>query len=347
MNRLEHLQKTLHQNMLDNFMLEDVEFVLLDYNSTDGLEDWVKNNMQGYIKSGILTYYKTLTPTSYYRSHSRNMAFKLADAELVCNLDADNFLGKGFASFMMDAFINKHKILYTSHLNKRDIGGRICFRKKDFIEIRGYNEMFKSYGLEDIELIFRFHKNGYIQEIFYNPEFYEAIHHSHEKRFSEESFSKDIYKIFISYQTPFITKFLILKTGNSFEKGTFIDNYHLNIRFLESTDDFYTKLFDERSKIVIKNWEQGKWDDTEKKINLDTQECFFKENKTLKNPYNIYYEIEEDHIKLLFLMTLSEAKNYSDYATCIEQNGNTVNPDGFGKGIVYKNFNYDNAIKID
>lgn len=59
MNRLSHLQETLPKNIHDNYLLGDVEFVLLDYNSSDGLESWVKNDMKKYIDLGILSYYKT------------------------------------------------------------------------------------------------------------------------------------------------------------------------------------------------------------------------------------------------------------------------------------------------
>ena len=35
MNRLKHLQETLEKNILDNFLVDEVEFVVLDYNSQD------------------------------------------------------------------------------------------------------------------------------------------------------------------------------------------------------------------------------------------------------------------------------------------------------------------------
>ena len=42
MNRLEYLRKTLERNILDNLLEGQVEFVLLDYHSTDGLPEWVR-----------------------------------------------------------------------------------------------------------------------------------------------------------------------------------------------------------------------------------------------------------------------------------------------------------------
>lgn len=101
MNRLKHLQETLEKNILDNFLVDEVEFVVLDYNSQDGLEEWIAQSMMKYIEMGILVYYRTTEPAYYRRSHSRNMVFRLAEGEVVCNLDADNYLGRGFAEFML------------------------------------------------------------------------------------------------------------------------------------------------------------------------------------------------------------------------------------------------------
>ena len=113
MNRLKHLQETLEKNILDNFLVDEVEFVVLDYNSQDGLEEWIARSMMKYIEMGILVYYRTTEPVHYLRSHSRNMVFRLAEGKIVCNLDADNYLGKGFAEFMLKEFQEKKKIFYT------------------------------------------------------------------------------------------------------------------------------------------------------------------------------------------------------------------------------------------
>ena len=56
MNRLYHLKETLIKNIEDNISYEKLEFILLDYNSTDGLEDWVKSNMKDYIEKDSLKY---------------------------------------------------------------------------------------------------------------------------------------------------------------------------------------------------------------------------------------------------------------------------------------------------
>jgi len=76
MNRMHHLRQTLEKNIQDNHLPDRVEFIVLDYNSQDDLEQWLRQNMKSYINTGILVYYKTFEPEYYLRSHSRNMAFR-------------------------------------------------------------------------------------------------------------------------------------------------------------------------------------------------------------------------------------------------------------------------------
>ena len=90
MNRLYHLKQTLPRSIKDNMDYPNVEFVLLDYNSEDGLENWVNTEMSDYIDSGVLVYYKTEEPEHFHRSHSRNVMFKLASGDILINLDADH-----------------------------------------------------------------------------------------------------------------------------------------------------------------------------------------------------------------------------------------------------------------
>ena len=229
MNRVEHIKSTLYKNIQDNYLLGDVEFVLLDYNSSDGLSEWIEKNFSEYIRDGILTYYKTFTPKTYDRSHSRNMAFKLANAQLVCNLDADNFLGEGFASFLIEEFKQKENIFYTSNHHLRDVIGRVCMRKKDFLQVRGYNEIFRGYGFEDVELIVRLGRSGLKHKIFNNLQYYGAIQHPHEYRLSHENAEKSLVKVFLSYISPVKTRFIVLKSDNRYESGILIDSRSLII----------------------------------------------------------------------------------------------------------------------
>jgi len=171
MNRRHHLEKTLKKNIQDNYLPGNVEFVLLDYNSSDHLEEWVNEEMGNYITSGLLVYYKTKTPVYYHRSHSRNMVFRLAKGDILCNLDADNFLGEGFALNMIDEFSRNSNIFYTSDLSLNDIFGRVVMLSEDFFSIRGYNELLEGYGFEDVDLYVRL-LNRELKHMIFTHSFY-------------------------------------------------------------------------------------------------------------------------------------------------------------------------------
>lgn len=218
MNRLHHIKQTLQQNIHDNFLSEQVEFNLLDYNSTDGLERWVKQQGELF-DTGIFNYYKTITPTYYHRTHSRNMAFRLSTGDIVCNLDADNYLGEGFAAYILNLFcMSDEKVFYTPRYSERDVIGRLCLWRKHFLSVNGYNEALPGYGLEDIELYYRLWKSGIEQEFISENRFCKAIHHSHEERVSQEYMGRHIIEMYLFYINPYQTQVLLRYQDGSYSK---------------------------------------------------------------------------------------------------------------------------------
>ena len=53
LNRLHQVKKTLEINLSNNDP-KYCEFILIDFNSTDGLKDYIYNNFQNELKSGYL-----------------------------------------------------------------------------------------------------------------------------------------------------------------------------------------------------------------------------------------------------------------------------------------------------
>lgn len=342
------MQATLEKNILDNFLIDNVEFVVLDYNSQDGLSDWIHDYMGKYIKMGILVYYKTIEPIHYLRSHSRNMAFLLAKGDIVCNLDADNYLGKGFAQFMLEAFYNEQHIFYTSDLHSGDAFGRVCLTKEDFISVRGYNESLIGYGVEDAELFNRLINKGLKQKIFNQPEFYNVITHSDEDRISHEPQFIGLHKVFLNYINPYTTRILLLYKCHRCESGIIVNNIELNYNLLNRTKGVMYSM-DEREKVIIKgNWEKGEWKDTKQNIILtfnDGRILLNKGDKGLYTKRKIYYEIVNPTLIVTIILVVTSALNFMKAQKAIRDN-ESINPNGFGKGNVYKNFDFNNLIQL-
>ena len=344
MNRLHHLQQTLEQNIQDNYLPEDVEFILLDYNSKDGLEQWVNQTMMQHIESGILAYYKTMEPEYYFRSHSRNMTFRLANAGLLCNLDADNFLGKGFASFMMEEFSMQERIFYTSDESAHDTFGRICVTQNDYLSVKGYNESLQGYGYEDIDLFSRLKKNGLTRKYFTNPEFYHSILHSKAERVTNEYMIKNIESLFITYINSYLSGILLLYKNHTFHHYTLVDTPHLYCLPSFLRPDYYVE---ERNDVTLKeDYQKGDWKEENNEIILVQNQnslIFPKDETEIYYQDHNYYRISDKELEIELVILLTDAINRRSAQKQLNEN-QVVNPDGFGKGVVYKNFDKETKI---
>ena len=155
MNRLGDIKRTLPANMKHNEAYPGVEFVILDYNSTDGLGAYIRSHFDRHIKRGLLSYYRTEEPKYFDMSHSRNIAFKVARGEIVNNVDADSYTRKGFAA-MINKLANHcpKKAMFAK--SRQLLRGRLGFYKKDFVELLGgYDESLRFYGHDDQDLMTR------------------------------------------------------------------------------------------------------------------------------------------------------------------------------------------------
>ena len=75
-NRLHQIRQTLRKNLSDNIMHQDfIEFILVDFSSTDGLFDWIISNFQSEMTSGYLKYYYTEALPYWHASIANDHAF--------------------------------------------------------------------------------------------------------------------------------------------------------------------------------------------------------------------------------------------------------------------------------
>lgn len=168
MGRLKYLQQTLPFNIERNKEYSNLEFVILNYNSKDDMEEWMKRNMMKYIETGKVVYYKTTEPEYYSMTHSRNVAFKVSTGDIINNVDADNFtyndeykIQECWASYL-NKIANQfdENILFAK--GKQLLRGRIGFYKKDFLKLGGYDEDLEGYGYDDHDIAVRAKEMGFV-----------------------------------------------------------------------------------------------------------------------------------------------------------------------------------------
>lgn len=360
-NRSSHYKQTILQNIQDNLQNGNVEFILLDYNSGDDLEEWVKLNLSDYIEKGILTYYKTFEPQYFNRSHSRNMAFRLAKGDLICNVDADNYTGYLFSSYLNEQFILHNNVFFCAggdddNIACSDIGGRICMHNEVFQQIGGYDEAMVNYGLEDFDLINRMKMAGVNKMIIESTNFLDTIKHNTKDRIIEEFPYKNFKKLLISYLSPSSSKLLLIFLDNTFAMATMtykttIDSTNKNERFNSAT----------RAAISIPgaDWIIGTVKgDSEGIAQLAVSNSSASYNLRqigIKDELYLVEDIDQNHFYVMKdtklieqgILFYSETYNRNKMEQNILQKVIKPNNGPIGCGTVYKNFDYNTPIILE
>ena len=158
--RLWQLEQTLSKNivMLD----DDCEIVLLDYQSEDGLKDYIFNNFSEYL-GNKLKYYCMEENYNFTMSYAKNVVHKLASGEILFNLDADNLIHETLINELRE--LKDHHILipkFSSHLLNEGSYGRLGYTRKAFYSLDGYNENIIGMKADDGDLVGRALKKDFL-----------------------------------------------------------------------------------------------------------------------------------------------------------------------------------------
>lgn len=189
--RTQHLALTLPQNLKDNPLSK---VILVDYGDRDGLRQYLQENHKGDMESGQLAVYNLMTEGPFKMAHAKNLAHRLAileGADILVNMDADNYAGEGFADYVYnfmsdrpDAFMWSRMIKNGDGRLPRGISGRIAVTSSQFLNVGGYDERFDTWSPDDKDFHGRLRRLGYSgAEI--DPRFLSAIPHNDKIRFKD------------------------------------------------------------------------------------------------------------------------------------------------------------------
>ncbi len=358
MNRLHHLQQTFLRNIQDNADYQDLQFILLDYNSQDGMDLWAKENLLDHIADGRVVYYKTFEPQAFSHSHAKNLAFRLADGDIVCNINADHFTGEGFGRYVNDTFTIDEDIVLTpidfhktkkSFTPSKDVFGKVCVKKSNFLKVKGFDERMSNYGYEDYDFINRLEMLKVKRVIIEDLSFLKFITHDDEERYAMQKAANNIHAIYIQHCSPALSKIILLYKDNWFEMGALVDNRSVDA-------DKYIYAYKSRNVKYESGengtpWVKGHW-----KNDRDNLSIVFTEQSGNSFQVNIIVDNDQCILK-------NESKGMQFHRLSNESIGNyisgishtfpnrlimeenlkekivEVNPDGFGNALVFKNFN--------
>jgi len=360
-NRAYHYKQTILKNIDDHKNEANVEFVLLDYNSEDDLELWVQNNLSEHIESGLFNYYKTFDPMYFERSHSRNMAFRLAKGDLICNVDADNYTGPLFSSYLIDQFKKNDKVFVCAggqfdNIARSDIGGRICVNSKDFQAVGGYDEGMTSYGFEDFDLINRLEMRNLRKILIKDQQFLDIICHSTKDRVTEEFAFKNLQNFFLNFKNSFSTRIFFLFKNNTFAYGTLISERNTNSH---DRSKRFTNTSNDLTHVAEGNWISGKIEINQSGgMELIPERNYSFKNITAKLEANKLILMEDDRKTEFVLITDPKLTHvailqFSEIQNKLRMNENLhkkiINPnlEPIGQGVVFKNFDYTTPIILE
>lgn len=225
-DRFEHLTTTFIRNLEDNAQYPNCEFVLLNYNCPDSrTEKWVSRRLTPYLAAGRVAYYFFGDAETYHMAHSRNLAFRLATGSVVCNVDADNFLGKGFANYVAVA-MSRRDVFLRGPGGEGGVAGRIGVRRADWEAVSGYDERFECWGGDDTDFAQRLEMLGKRRRMILLRKFCGCISHSDELRtrhfHKDKADSARDHKLIIAENA---SRKVIRPNRNSFGHGRVLKNF--------------------------------------------------------------------------------------------------------------------------
>lgn len=186
MGRLHHLSQTLPTNIINTASYPNREFIILNYGSKDGMHDWAFKNLKPWIDKGIVKYFRTQLPEFFIAAHAKNIAHRQATGDIVCNVDADNFLVEGFAELLVSYHKNSNCIVASPSVDVFGTAGscgKISVRTEHFYSVNGYDEDWNiGWGWDDVNFRYRTRMLNNLDYHEVDPKWCRVIHHSIEER---------------------------------------------------------------------------------------------------------------------------------------------------------------------
>jgi glycosyltransferase involved in cell wall biosynthesis len=193
--RTQHLAETLPKNLIDNADDPNHKFIVLDYASPDNLTEYIQANHRQDIDSRRLVVYSFRGQGPFRMAHAKNMCHRLGmmeGADVLVNLDADNFTGVGFAAYVNDLFeaakLRQEEIFLWAKMVKGDyargISGRIAVSSQAFLMAGGYDEKYVTWSPDDKDFNARLRRLG-ISAHMIDKKYLNAVSHNDRMRFRE------------------------------------------------------------------------------------------------------------------------------------------------------------------
>lgn len=198
-NRLGHLSRTLPRNLFDNADFKDAVFVVADYGDDRGVQAHLEATRNPAIRDGKLVIYRVEDAGRFHMAHAKNVAHRAGlreGADVLVNVDADNWMMPGFARWLERSLTCDPSIEYMwtrmiKGVLPRGVSGRIVVTRNAFLKVGGYDERFADWARDDKDFCARLGRLG-CHSIEINHKFLNCIRHTDGLRFQEYPHARDL-----------------------------------------------------------------------------------------------------------------------------------------------------------
>jgi hypothetical protein len=169
-NRLHHLRQTLPLMVQQS----RTEVIVVDYNCAQGTGDWVAEHFPG------VKVIRAEDSKGFCAARARNLGAAAARGKFLLFVDADIVLERDIGPWV--ATSARPKTFYRAHPDGGfNVWGTALCARADFIRIGGYDEAFRRWGGEDVDLYARLVAAGAVQATL-PRDYVTAIEHGDEER---------------------------------------------------------------------------------------------------------------------------------------------------------------------
>jgi glycosyltransferase involved in cell wall biosynthesis len=159
MGRLSFLQRTAPRVLANS----QVHYCLIDYSCPDHCGDWITNAFPEDIRRGRCVVEHVPGQCFFNKCAAHNAGARRAvceGAQYVCFLDADTLVDPDLFSWLIPRLVTGQFFIAALQPNDKDVHsltGLLVVSAADFAQSGGFDESFRGWGGEDIEMRLRLH----------------------------------------------------------------------------------------------------------------------------------------------------------------------------------------------
>jgi hypothetical protein len=208
------------------------------------------------------------------------------------------------------------------------------------LRIRGYDESFSDYGLEDVDICYRLSLEG-LEPLFIDSKYLMSIHHEDLERMKNSSFFERLNQVFYQHVNNYTTRIIFFKNDSCYELIELIQKFKYpgteQIELIQINTGTFKK---------DKNKYHLKYKNNNNILSLDVN---YKNKKLyLSNGDNAFLQLSDlkliSYIVKLYTFLKNKRKNEINLAERYSKKSVKINECGFGNTILFKNFNQKSFI---